>query len=330
MDIHVRRDPETIQALTDDWCALWDRDLSASLFQRPEYLGIWLTEFGADRNPCFIEIRDGGELRGLAALSVDADGVLRFLGDHDVTDYFGPLAAPDDHDAVADAVVEAIARVDGWERAELLGLGVDTGWDGAIARAAKAAGLSVDERAQDVCPRVALGGTYDDYLASLDGKLRHEIKRKARKLEREAGSYTVRMVTGEDLHEDMELFFDMHRSSEGPKGHFLHWGMSGFFILLARTFAKKGWLRLTFLEQGGRTVAGVFSFAARGIWNVYNSAFDQSMRELAPGMVLMAETIKLAADEGSTVFDLLRGDEPYKYRFGARDVALRALSLGRA
>src|SRR5437867_4366701 len=138
------------------------------------------------------------------------------------------------------------------------------------------------------------------------------------------------MHAGEDVHDDVVLFFDMHRASEGPKGHFLHWGMSGFFIVLARTFAQRGWLRLTFLEQGGKTVAGVFSFAARGMWDVYNSAFDQSMRELAPGMVLMADTIRLACEEGCNSFDLLRGDEPYKYRFGARDVSLRALDLGRA
>jgi CelD/BcsL family acetyltransferase involved in cellulose biosynthesis len=36
-----------------------------------------------------------------------------------------------------------------------------------------------------------------------------------------------------------------------------------------------------------------------------------------------------AAPEGLTTFDLLRGDEPYKYRFGAVDRTLHTLSLVR-
>ena len=331
MAFSIRSDPAAIDDLAPEWVALWDEDPTASVFQRPEYVGLWFTEFGRGHPAQIVEIRDeSGALKGLAPLGVGADGILHFLGDKDVTDYFGPLSALQDREFVARALIDAIGSIPGWRHAELSGLAEDTGWDGTLAHAAKEAGLTVDVTRQDVCPRVELTGTYDDYLASLDGKLRHEIKRKARKLEREAGPFTVRLVDGEDVHDHMERFFDMHRSSEGPKGHFLHWGMSGFFILLARTFAQQGWLRLTFLEQGERALAGVFSFVSRGAWNVYNSAFDQSIRELAPGMVLMAETIRLATEERCATFDLLRGDEPYKYRFGARDVELRALSIGSA
>jgi CelD/BcsL family acetyltransferase involved in cellulose biosynthesis len=43
----------------------------------------------------------------------------------------------------------------------------------------------------------------------------------------------------------------------------------------------------------------------------------------------MGETIRLAAEEGCSTFDMLRGDEPYKYRFGATDVPLIRLLLER-
>jgi CelD/BcsL family acetyltransferase involved in cellulose biosynthesis len=46
-------------------------------------------------------------------------------------------------------------------------------------------------------------------------------------------------------------------------------------------------------------------------------------------MVLMAETIRLATEEGCTVVDLLRGDEPYKYRFGATDTEVLELRFAR-
>jgi CelD/BcsL family acetyltransferase involved in cellulose biosynthesis len=46
-------------------------------------------------------------------------------------------------------------------------------------------------------------------------------------------------------------------------------------------------------------------------------------------MVLISELIERAADEGCATFDLLRGDEPYKYRFGAVDREVRTLTLVR-
>ena len=87
------------------------------------------------------------------------------------------------------------------------------------------------------------------------------------------------------------------------------------------------------LTMGADPIAlavAMFSFAAKKAWSVYNSAYDHTEGELAPGMVLMSETIRLAAEEGCEVFDMLRGDEPYKYRFGAVDVPLIELKVDRA
>jgi CelD/BcsL family acetyltransferase involved in cellulose biosynthesis len=47
-------------------------------------------------------------------------------------------------------------------------------------------------------------------------------------------------------------------------------------------------------------------------------------------MVLMGELIERAAGERRTVFDLLRGDEAYKYQFGAEDRAVERLTLVRS
>lgn len=329
MDVQVREGRSALEQVADEWRALWERDPVSTLFQRPEYVEAWVPEIAGDRRVVTVEMRRSGALQGFTALSVDPDGVLRFLGDPDVTDYFAPLCEPADREAVAEGLIEATGRIDGWREAEFLGLAADTGWADAIARAAKGAGFDVRDRRQDVCPRVAIPGSYDDYLASLDGKLRHEIRRKARKLEREAGAFTVRYADPARMHDELETFFEMHRTSAGPKGHFLHWGMAGFFTLLSRIFEREGWLRFAFLDIDGTPVASVLSFAVRGTWYVYNSSFDHTKRDLAPGMVLMAECIRLAAEEGAHTFDLMRGDEPYKYRFGAVDVPLTALTVTR-
>ena len=51
-----------------------------------------------------------------------------------------------------------------------------------------------------------------------------------------------------------------------------------------------------------------------------------SAGSLAPGMVLVAEDIRLAIEDGCAAFDLLKGDYAYKYRFGAVPRAIRRLS----
>ena len=181
----------------------------------------------------------------------------------------------------------------------------------------------MQERLQEI-----VAGGFDAYLASIDGKLRHEVLRKERKLQREAG-YTIRLSDRASLDADLQIFYEMHRSSTGPKGRFMHEDVASLFTRIAHAFDDLGWLRLSWLDLSGEPAAAAFSFSTRGIWSVYNSAYDHRQRDLGPGMVLMSETIRLAAEEGCGTFDMLRGDEPYTYRFGAVDVPLLQLTLGR-
>jgi CelD/BcsL family acetyltransferase involved in cellulose biosynthesis len=77
------------------------------------------------------------------------------------------------------------------------------------------------------------------------------------------------------------------------------------------------WLWLAFLEVEGQKAAGAFNFDYRNrLWG-YNSGVDRRFIELSPGWVLLAYTLQWAADQGRTAFDFMRGNEEYKYRFGA-------------
>ena len=329
MPTAVHDDPAAFAALALKWRALLDRDPAASVFHTPHYLATWWLEFGAGLEPRIVEIGDGDDLRGVAALALSPDGTMSFAGDHDTTDYRGPVSAPEDREEVAASVLAAVAG-DTWDTFEMDGLSADSGWVEALTSAAKDAGYSVSETAHEACPRATIpGASYDAYLASLPGKLRHEIVRKARRLERDAGAFAVRLATEATLDDDLEKFFGMHRSSTGPKGRFMHEGMATFFGSFAWMLFSQGWLRLALLEIDGEAWAGVYAFRYGDSWDVWNSAFDHARRELAPGMVLMGECIRLAAEEGCTTFDFLRGTEPYKYRFGAVDVPLIRLTVER-
>ena len=122
----------------------------------------------------------------------------------------------------------------------------------------------------------------------------------------------------------------MHRTSEGPKGVFMQPGMEIFFRRLGEAFLPRGIFNLTFIElEGHRKLAGTIGFRFEGTYYLYNSAFDQEYQAVSPGMVLVAEDIRIAIEAGCSAFDLLRGDYPYKYRFGAVPRAVKRLVVKR-
>ncbi len=325
MPIAFSEDPRDF--LRRDWSDLVDADPSATFFHQPRYLKLYWEEFGHDVGLLLAFAEQEGRTVGAAAFE-RVDGTLRFLGGTEVTDYTSPVAAPGFEDAVAKELLGALADRD-WSEADLQGLAQDSPWLPRIAEAASARGLAVEEGLDAVAPFLALPPTHGGYLASLPGKLRHEMRRKARRLDEELGEHRVVLATAETLDADLGLFAEMHRSSEGPKGRFMVPGMELFFHRLGEVFIPEGAFHLAFLEAGGRRAAAAVAFRHREVFYLYNSAFDRELRDLAPGMVLVAGLIEHAIDDGCTAFDLLKGDLAYKYRFGAVRREVRRLRITR-
>lgn len=299
----------------------WDSDPSATPFHHPIFARAWFPLAAPGEYEC-VEI-PGGYVR----YHVGHDRIARFDLPQDVADYLGPVG-PAQRD-IAHALVGAIERRDDWVSADLTGLASHTGWAEAIAEAAASSGFAPKVEPHDVCPRIDLSQGIEAYRAALPGKERHEIGRKARRLERERGPREVRMTSMETLDADLARFVDLHHLAAGDKGSFMTEDMAAFFGRLAVAFLDLGALRLAWLRVDGEEPAAVWSFNLRGTWYAYNSAFDPDWRALSAGMVLMSDCIELAANEGCSTFDLLRGDESYKYKLGAVDLPLLRVSFER-
>jgi CelD/BcsL family acetyltransferase involved in cellulose biosynthesis len=93
--------------------------------------------------------------------------------------------------------------------------------------------------------------------------------------------------------------------------------MERFFRRLLTAAHAAGQLRLAFQSIGDKRAACVLAFCYADRYYVYNSGYDPAFRDLAAGVVCMGRTIATAIAEGVAVFDLLQGDEPYKYDYGA-------------
>ena len=101
---------------------------------------------------------------------------------------------------------------------------------------------------------------------------------------------------------------------------------AGSFELLA----PDGTVGLSFLTVGDRRIAaGDPSRDAPTPGLYYNAGVDPDARDLSPGVVLIARYIERALAAGKRRFDFLRGDEPYKYEWGAVDEPIQRLLVRR-
>jgi CelD/BcsL family acetyltransferase involved in cellulose biosynthesis len=325
-------------ALIAEWDALLARDPAATLFQSARYLRRWDEVLGGQRSLRVRTFRRDGalvalvpETRELLRLPSGPQELVTFAGGSEVTDYLGPVCAPQDRAEVAAAYIASLAADRAWDEVVLGGLAEDTGWHTLLGAEAAGRGLTVtDVEVDDVCPRVDLSGGLDAYLQRLPGRLRQEVLRKARKLTRDVAPYEVITLRAAELHDGIDAFLEQAAQDDSEKaGFFRRDDMRRWFHTLVDEYGADGTLRLHRLDVGGLPAAMTVSFLWGDTWGLYNSSFDPTLGALAPGVVLVWELIGLAADEGLAVFDLLRGDEPYKYRFGAVDRPLHTLSLVR-
>ena len=74
------------------------------------------------------------------------------------------------------------------------------------------------------------------------------------------------------------------------------------------------------MARRDEAIVGVlYGFWWQGTFAAYQSGWDPRFARHSIGSVLVLHALERAADEGAHTFDFLRGSEPYKYRFGARD-----------
>jgi CelD/BcsL family acetyltransferase involved in cellulose biosynthesis len=315
-----------------DWTDLVRADPAGTIFHTPDYLKLYWEEFGEEPGHLLLAFGEDEAGTQVAAVAFELIGdTLRFLGGTEVTDYMGPVGRPEAPGAFSEALWGSLLERGDWRDADLRGLPEGSAWRSALRDAASGRGLGVEETEDQngVAPYLELPPTWDEYLELIPSKLRHEIRRKAKKLEAETGPFSIETATEETLLPLLDRFVELHRMSEGPKGVFMVPGMEIFFRRLGEAFCERGIFRLTFIRVNDELAAGTIGFGFERTYSLYNSAFDRKWQQLAPGMVLVAEDIRQAIEEGCTRFDLLKGDYAYKYRFGAWKRFVKRLRISR-
>lgn len=330
MHLQIIQTPDEFHALATEWNQLLANSANDLPFLRHEYLITWWNSLGGGEWPQG-ELHIGlgrdehNTLQGIAPLFLtqngDGENALMFIGSFEISDYLDLIAPATALPQFVDELLDYLLgdSAPSWDVLDLHNLIEGTGTLDALAEAATQRGLTYTQERIQPAPRIALAPSWEAYLESIQGKQRREIRRKLRRAE---GFYApVEWYIVEDEQTlDAEIDDFMALMAYDPeKESFLTEVMSTQMRAAVHNAFQAGWLQLAFLTVAGEKAAAYLNFDYDNqIW-VYNSGLNFKFQQLSPGWVLLAYLIQWAIARGRTTFDMMRGDEVYKYRFGGVD-----------
>ena len=319
---------ETFDSIWSRWEEILPACVTDTVFVTPWWQKTWWDNFGGSREPRILSVHDGDDLLGIAPLMSDGD-TLTFLGDKDLSDYFDFVVPQDRVDRFFPALWEHLLASPGWSTLDLPSLPGGSPTLERLTRLAENAGMTVEVEEEETTPTAELPPTWDEFLAGLRKKDRHELRRKIRRLDRDNTHRQYVADDGEVLNGSMQDFFRLLRASREDKNEFLTPERETFFLDIARESLSRDQFRLSFLEVDGENVAACICFDYGGDYLLYNSGYDPSYSRLSVGLINKALSLQSAIEEGRKTFNFLKGNERYKYNLGGQDELVFRLTITR-
>src|SRR5215207_2241276 len=323
MDFRLHKDFSEIDPAS--WNALAEQSIADTPFARHEYLSEWWKTLGGgewqNAELILISASENDQLLGMAPLFLaDYEGqrALMLVGSIEISDYLDLIVRNEDLPRFVSGLFDFLLSSfsSRWSAIDWYNLPDDSPTLAALKAESERRGWTHHEEIYRPTPRIPLNGSFEDYLARIDKKQRHEIRRKMRRAAESDKNVRFTIVNGtEDIEAEINAFLDLMLHDPG-KAQFLHPAMREQMTVTLQNAHKYGYLWLGFLEIDGVKTAASLNFDYRNkLWG-YNSGVSREHMELSPGWVLPAHTIQWCCDNGRYEFDFMRGDEDYKYRFG--------------
>jgi len=336
MNVQVLTDISGFDALQDEWDELLNRAVVPSAFLTYSWQRTWWEHLDSGDLFLIVLRDDAGQLVGIAPFFREVVSKKRrrltLIGCVDVSDYLDVIVDRLCADEVYRALWEFLAGPEApeWDVLNLCNLPDASPTYRLLGDLARSQGYLATVTVDDVCPVITLPETWEDYLAMLTKKQRHEIRRKMRRAEEAAEVRWYAVEGGDTLADDIESFMDFHQQSTAEKEGFWDQPMKSFFGAVLTRYAQEGWLKLYFIEFDGVRAATLLCFDYCDEILVYNSGYDpEQFYHLSPGIILTGYCIQHAIQLGRTRLDFLRGDEVYKFRFGAISEPVHRLCVQR-
>ena len=320
-----------IDALLPEWDELYRADPRATPFSSAGWAAAWSRHWSAGTRPWLVTVREGARLVGLAPLVAARRGPFHVLSElgRPPANYWTVLADPGARAAVTAAVAEAIrARATDWHALLLGGLPAESDFEQAL----RAAGLRVRVRRPTPYPGIELPDSFEQYLQDLPRKRRKDLRRHVRRVD--DGAVELR-----DLSDPAALRAAVERWQEIR----VRWWQSrgkamdpehasprfrDFMCDVVSALAPAGQAQVWEFVQDGAVVGVEINLMDADHYYSWMGAYDPDVAHLGLGKVAIGLSIRASIEAGRSYYDLMVGDEDYKYGYGAIDRYCRWMQVG--
>jgi CelD/BcsL family acetyltransferase involved in cellulose biosynthesis len=330
--VTLSHDPADLRALKADWEALQLNSANRCLYNSWEWTKLVWQHLCKDDELWLLTARDAhGALIGVTALLRHTFTPIRgtkwrqisFVAAQLECDHLDFVCARGQEPRVAQAfLAHLFAQRQRWDRLHLASLP-----EGSPTLAAIQPYLD-PEQAQpqpEICPYIRLPGDWETYYNTVLGQRKRKNYRRDQRRYAEvfgdAWSWQ-RLRQAAELPVFFEALVALHQAkwtALGEQGAFGTPELRAFHRAVAERFLDLGWLRLYRLLIHGETAAVDYGFAYLGRYYAFAAGWDARFADYSVGDMLTGITIREAIAEELREFDLHRGDQPYKYHWGAQN-----------
>lgn len=328
--IQVIDTTEGLEALQDDWDRLLGHAESASIFSSWEWQYHWWKHYGKHRALRVLVVRNDDKVLGILPLYVQSITFLQFLplsvlrlvgtGGDTSPDYIGPLLEPGIEQEACLALSEFILhKLSDWDVLNFTDMPGDLRLVKILTDMCDRNGLSYDSNPNTIIPIIRLPATWEEYLSSRHKDYRYEVRKTRRKIsETHAVNFHV-WESHDRLDEVIDRLITLHQlrwqQNHKQSTAFASPEYIAFHRDVIKSCFNRDWIRLYCLTLDTRIVAIYYCYRFKNEVLHFQSGFDPAFEDYAPGHVLMGYAVEHAIKEGNKVFDLLKGQHPYKKKW---------------
>ena len=324
LKVDIVTDERDFFALESVWNPLLARSGVNTIFLTFEWLSTWWKHFGHRHRLFVVVVRKGKEIVALFPLMITRREGFQQLGyiSNKIIDYKDFIIdAEQDREQVIRGILNTLVGAGGWDFLMLNGFPEDSVNFQAFKDALS--GFPNNKTAfgdANVSPYIPIKGTWEDYWKSLKKSFRVNTSGQLNKLLKKSDTYSYEFCVNENeidglIDKIISLNAKKWVEDKNQGSVFDDPVMRSFYKDLSKRVFHLGWLKISAIMINKEIASVYLDFQyAQKYFHVIPS-YDQKFSTYSPGRLLLVYLIQKAFENELIEFDLLGGNESYKYNF---------------
>jgi CelD/BcsL family acetyltransferase involved in cellulose biosynthesis len=318
----VIRSMDQFKAISKPWNELLNKSSSNNIFLTWEWQFSWAESFLKEGRQLFIvAVYHEDELVGIAPWYVRRDSMkgipikqIEFLGTPEGgCDYLDVLARKGKEEPVTTALYEFLFNEVSpqWDCMRLVDIRANSMFLLHLLSRIAEEGKYLEITTGSFCPFAALPRTREELYANLSTNRREQFRRHLKMLNG-SGNMEHRSVSSIGVLEVLDEYFAFYENEKQLFDTSLRSLIKNF---LSRCDSGNR-VQIDLLRSQGKNIAGLLHLCYEGVISMYLMAVDKDYNpKISVGNVLVGLSVENAVSQGFSVYDFLKGTEPYKFHW---------------